>query len=554
MLHMRMCSSPTSNSLGKKRRFTCFHSTRLVIVLFTCLCGMFGQLADNNSGGDNQIITIHISDFGIEQPWHNDMRAGDSLEYWNSGNLLHKDLNTAYPGLLGIHILEPMPSDSDLEARDKASALAGRDGGLIAKAVLGATKDGLHDVELQLVQHINIPGYFDFVSRQVLVDRFGNIAYTALGSAIKSLEAHGYRVNIEFVLGSNGTKAFAASVPSWAPYKDRITRIDLIDGRALFDPMCKVMEELGPTSRDKIRLFNSYNDQLAHKGSMGYFDTGTELQRRYPGIAHYRLTDLSLPADAPIGAAHIQSIVAHDDHFKVETCSSSGCQAVQGPFMAADFRRQGPLVAKEADSRIRSLSMQSSQIKNYWADNSPLTPVGKSATEAELMSQMVQKGQRILVAGDGQVAKQIYDAAAKRAGATTNVAWLREYTNMEDLQIAARSFEANAILGVRGKAPVPQISFSAPEPHLPERMKPPPQISQSSPPACPPSSPLCGGRLPAVEPPVCPPGRPECGGLRAAAGIRHPLPPGGGVSSQFGAGNVGGVMLSGTAKITDVNG
>src|SRR5271169_6402841 len=92
MLHMRMCSSPTSNSLGKKRRFTCFHSTRLVIVLFTCLRGMFGQLADNNSGGDNQIITIHISDFGIEQPWHNDMRAGDSLEYWNSGNLLHKDL------------------------------------------------------------------------------------------------------------------------------------------------------------------------------------------------------------------------------------------------------------------------------------------------------------------------------------------------------------------------------------------------------------------------------------------------------------------------------
>ena len=118
-------------------------------------------------------------------------------------------------------------------------------------------------------------------------------------------------------------------------------------------------------------------------------------------------------------------------------------------------------------------------IPSWWIDNMPGNSA-KAVADSQMVPTMVGNAKRVLIVGDGVAARQMYVSMSQRIG-SANTLWVHTYSSATDLQAQARTFNADAILGVRSKAPVAQIPFSAPEPHPPERMKPLPQIYQSSP-------------------------------------------------------------------------
>ena len=73
-----------------------------------------------------------------------------------------------------------------------------------------------------------------------------------------------------------------------------------------------------------------------------------------------------------------------------------------------------------------------------------------------MMAGMARGAQRVVIAGQGTTAQQMYDLMSERVG-SRNVMRLETYRDAADVQYQARAFGADAILGVR-----PSISRTFP--------------------------------------------------------------------------------------------
>ncbi len=265
---------------------TCHRYLGILLVAALTWSAMTGVSASANEGGTDSGIVIHVTDFGINQ-WRPELAMGGSLEK-AANRLFAPDA-----GVVGIAV--PMPPDAMFNS---VSPLALR--AQIAKAVKGRIRKALargegSEFEVQIIQNINTLGYTD-PARQMEVDRFGAIAYAAIGDVIEELEQEHHSVAARAVTLSNGTKVLAASVASLVrngrPY---LQGADLMDGRAMKPSVIRLARTLG---ENHVRLFITRGDlpAPAHR-SIGNFDTATEIKDELPGVSVYYLIpkQLSFP-------------------------------------------------------------------------------------------------------------------------------------------------------------------------------------------------------------------------------------------------------------------
>ena len=181
-------------------------------------------------------------------------------------------------------ILIPMPSDEDmgLSVAQLADLLAGA----LIHSVDSKLDEGLGDFELQLVQHVGPLGYAD-PARQAEIKKFGEAAYTALGELLRHIEAQNRTVTIDLTAGSNGTVAFAAGARALSAYKDHVSRVDLVDGRASRVATADAIQLIGA---DKVRIINTHGDFSAPPWSIGNYDATRSLKVEFPQITSLLLT------------------------------------------------------------------------------------------------------------------------------------------------------------------------------------------------------------------------------------------------------------------------
>ncbi len=214
------------------------------------------------SYGSHPTITIHITDFGINQ-WTPYLSIGDNLSMAKN-RLFFPD-----SGVAGIAV--PMPPDSIMNAMSD-SALRAHIGSEIRKQIRHSVQqDGVNSFEIQIVQNINSVGYSDKV-RQKMVDQFGAIAYSAIGDVIDEIKQVEQKVHARAYTLSNGTKVLAANAKNilrnGKPYLDGA---DLLNGRAKFNTTSNLISVLGGKN---IRLFATRGDLPGlPKVSIASFDT-----------------------------------------------------------------------------------------------------------------------------------------------------------------------------------------------------------------------------------------------------------------------------------------
>jgi hypothetical protein len=223
-------------------------------------------------------INIYISDFGIEQ-WKKELRLGGDLSQAKF-RLLPADSNT-----VGIAI--PMPSDAEITTLS-ATELRARIHKVVKAKIHAAIREhGTTNFEIQLMQNITIPGYFDS-TRQKMVDLFGAIAYSAIGDVIGDLEQERHTVRTRAFTLSNGTKVLAHNIASlFHNGRLYLEGADLVDGRAMKEATSRLISVLGERN---MRLFATKGDLAAPPmKSIGNFDTLVDLKDRHPGIKVYLL-------------------------------------------------------------------------------------------------------------------------------------------------------------------------------------------------------------------------------------------------------------------------
>lgn len=227
-------------------------------------------------------INLYITDFGIKQ-WKKELRLGGDL------SLAENRLLPVSSDTVGIAV--PMPSDAEFNSLSSAE-LRERIRKVVTVQIRAAIQSqGATTFEVQLIEHIGIPGYADPV-RQKMVDRFGAIAYSAIGEVIADLQHDAHMVRTRSFTLSNGTKVLAANIASLY-YQGRLylEGVDLANGRAMKEPTSRLISAVGAQN---VRLFATRGDWFGLPGaSIGNFDTLVELKDLHPGIRLYLLTPQS---------------------------------------------------------------------------------------------------------------------------------------------------------------------------------------------------------------------------------------------------------------------
>ena len=301
-------------------------------ILFILFLPLGWHLGGVQAVAKDQPITIHITDFGINQYWSESMRVGDSFAnpvFDNPDAGFH---NRAYPELdtqSGSQILIPMPSDKNMRSLSDAELTNRITQGLI-KSVDQARKKGVTEFEIQLIQNVRTPGYFD-PSRQQLVKRFGGAAYGAIGRMVESI-ARDQHLVLDTSLASNGAHVFAQNVEKWKHYAYLFRSVDMADGRALLPDMREVLDVLGG---ERVTITNTLGDYPAPsplmseavnigrlvgakrlppiKASIGNFETTKQLIREYRSMRVFLIKPLDTTS-----SAHIRRMIDPSARYIVE--------------------------------------------------------------------------------------------------------------------------------------------------------------------------------------------------------------------------------------------
>jgi tetratricopeptide (TPR) repeat protein len=269
----------------------------------------------------SQTVLIHVSDFGINQPWNSNMQVGDPFQPGQNNLYLLRDKRS--------QILLPMPSDERMAI--SAAELSQVIGNPLLQDIDRKLGQHVSEFEIQILQHVNSLGYVD-PARQGEVKRFGEAAYAAFGELVHHLQVEGYRVTIDVTAGSNGTVALAAGAQNLATYKASVSHVDLVDGRASLVAIANAIALIGP---DKVRIINTHGDFSAPPWSIGNYDAACSLKEQFPELTSLLLTPKSR------GLAHIQWMLNPNGAFDIaETVvDTNGTRKVSlGTFSPAQFR------------------------------------------------------------------------------------------------------------------------------------------------------------------------------------------------------------------------
>jgi hypothetical protein len=336
-------------------------SGRAAAVLWTlaALGGVFSPaelgVAQETSGTGS--VTVHVTDIGVLAPnsnlWNANMKTGDVF----------------YPGQPDIYdlrdvrsqVLIPMPTDEDMKL--SSEKLSEKISTQLIQAVKDRQKAGISEFDVQLVEHTTLFGYMN-PARQDTVVKFGNAAYTAIDRLTQYLENQHKAVNLDLILGSNGTEVWAKNVDAWKPISSLITHVEFDDGRAAWEEAVKAISTVG---QSKVTIFNTTRDIWASDSSVGNSDVVSRMQEYLPGIKHILLVAAGQIPNGQI-TTHTSFIGEKKEEYSAFpivlepgtdwTGSSSGWHAVQ---LENPINSGGPLTPNKLRSLLLKADSQSPQ-------------------------------------------------------------------------------------------------------------------------------------------------------------------------------------------------
>lgn len=244
------------------------------------------------------------------------MKVGDPFDV--KQNRVFPQLN----GRSGAQLLLPMPQDRDLDSMSDG-VLADHIAIQLIDRVREARAKGIGEFEIQLVQNINTKGYFDGLSRQPRVEKFASAAYKAIESLIAHEQPTAGEIKVDITAGSNGTVGFVSSVDSWSTYRDHVTSVTLVDGRALLDPTRKAIHAIGA---DKVRISNTRGDWFAHDWSIAKLEATQKLLREFPELTAVLLDpeERHMSKTAKQVDAHVRLMTSSEARFLVHRVAPDG--------------------------------------------------------------------------------------------------------------------------------------------------------------------------------------------------------------------------------------
>ncbi len=370
--------------------------TRFLAVIVTCasltVCqtNVEAEEPPSTSGslspvGDDQLrsqdLVFHVTDFGINQLWSENLRVGDPFPEKQARVFRELD------GTQGAQILIPMPTDKELDEIPVAR-LADYFASKLAEQVNRARAKGVTTFEIQMLENISKTGYAtaDWTDRQDKVKTFGAIAYEAIARLVSNQKQTGRSLELDLTLGSNGTFAFTENIGSWKICRDDIRKVTLVDGRAFFDPTRDSIIVLGP---EKVRIINTRGDLWAFPDLL--IGNSETVRRLLNEKGFEMLTALVLKPEKlyPNQMAHVSSMGDHpyDDYvvtriqgkqeFQMGNCTARQIQRSEA-FWNAPSSPNKPPSGEAAFTSPTSLPLQQSQ--------TPLPKVGGVLMPANVSS------------------------------------------------------------------------------------------------------------------------------------------------------------------------
>ncbi|MCR4321532.1 MAG: tetratricopeptide repeat protein [Candidatus Brocadiaceae bacterium] len=423
----------------------------------TVLGNMLKQYSNTSTAG-KQVI-FNITDFGIGQ-WKPELKTGDDFAE-------KKGVFSEIPR--SGQVLIVMPSDRDFQKMNDVELTRSIYDAIKAR-VDGGLAVGTRAFELQLIQHIGKPGYFD-PSRQDAVNRFGKCAYEAIGMLNNHLKQTNLTPYNYFVGGSNGTKVFTENVQAWKPY---MHKADLFDGRAFKTPTIEAIVALRP---ENVRMFNTLGDfpaenvPIAH--SIGNHDVVKDLKKQFPALTSVLLD----PRDRPniVGFGHLAGM---DQNSKIvaKYLNTDGISYTTSREMTGRDLLPKPIVEKQGGiksnfvnsanllligeklnrisgiSASSSLKQSSSPIPGYFtATDRPITEIGALASMVDKGIKSSGSTRSALIVSQDTFRTKLLQSELSKYGFQTKV-----IPPGTDPQAAARQWGADVILGVKG---TPEMKF-----------------------------------------------------------------------------------------------
>lgn len=372
---------------------------------------------------DKESITLYWTDLGIEQ-WNSTMKLGDDFSNLNT----YQRETIIMPESKG-QILIPMPSDDQLPKSDKEwQELSSRIYQTIKTKVNDALTSGIKKLEIRTIQNINKPGYAD-PWRQGKVVKFIQAFSSALES-FKSELSSNYEVTINGVWGSNGGYAASRVVPTLK--YNLVDKGILVDARAWESDVKKLYHAMN----GNLAIINTAGDAPASEGMVANHETAKTLKIELPTLKVYWV-DSKKGINFFIGD-HLRSMHWDTSLFVKE-------------FLGDRYIKIGRMSGSELRDQILSgnkkFSSQINNVPSYFVSPDSAHP-SKSLTEAETLTETVHEKHKALIAGKGSEADLMYKKMVKKLG-EGNVKRLDFYKDEKTLQLEARKFGADVILGVK---------------------------------------------------------------------------------------------------------
>lgn len=366
-------------------------------------------------------MTLYWTDLGIEQ-WNSTMKLGDDFSRLNANQIETIVVNNPKG-----QILIPMPTDKDLPKTNEGwNNLTSAIYFLLKTKSNEAYASGIKEIEVRTIQSINWKGYFDS-GRQDNVVKFTQAFGLALGRLKNELSSV-HKVVVYGLWGSNGGFAVSKALPilEYNPVDNGV----LIDARAWVSDVKTLYKALN----GNLSIINTAGDAPSDKTMVASHDASKDLKSQLPDLKVFWV-------DSKKGiniADHLRSM-----HW--------GTSFTVKEFTGNKYVNFGEMTGGALCNYILSGESNSINQNNiipaYFVSPDSKYP-GKSMNEAQTLTESVHDKNKAIIVGKGPETDLMYKNMVNKLG-QDNVKRIDQYNDDKDLQLEARRFGADVILGTK---------------------------------------------------------------------------------------------------------
>jgi hypothetical protein len=396
-----------------------------------------------------QGVTLYVTDAGINQNRPN-LYTGDDFGGYSALTQVLPEI----PKCGQVLVVMPDearlngPAGAQLENEIFESLKARVDGGLAV---------GNRAFEVRLVQDINGWGY-PGEDRQEFVNRFGVCAYGAIRRLNDYLVSKQLQPDFIAVMGSNGGKVFTENVAAW---KGTFHQAIFFDARAFRTPVIETIRELGAKNVTIVNTRGDFPAPPILAQSIACHDVARGIQKQNPELNVFLLNNRSRP-NFPT-EVHVSGMTKPADIFQVERITTAGRSDAR-EMTGRDFLR-GLLPSGATSSGNIPFATNASPatgFREYWCDSGH----PGAQTEANTMAGMAAKSnpQRIVIVADNE---QMVGAMRPGLSPGADVLVMNRMEWLAGGRNRAQSWNADVVLGVRSQDNFPRLP--APRLDLPRK-------------------------------------------------------------------------------------